>query len=104
MQNVNSYYQTHQDRFRQYRKHLGLSQVEFGEKLGLTQVTVSAIEKGKQDVTIRTIYDLAGLDCNPNWLLLNQGPQRLSQVEKGPTVEVRQLNGSVEYAIRVPSV
>ncbi|GAB4052457.1 helix-turn-helix domain-containing protein [Spirosoma litoris] len=100
-ENINTHYESHQERFKQYRKHLGLSQTEFGDKLGLTQVTVSAIEKGKQDITIRTIYDLVELDCNPNWLVLNIAPMRLSQVGVGPTVEVIEYKELTEYRLRV---
>ncbi|OJW75691.1 helix-turn-helix transcriptional regulator [Spirosoma sp. 48-14] len=98
------HYNTLADRFRQYRKHLGLSQTEFGQRIELDQTAVSAIEKGRQDVTIRTVYKLIELDCNPNWLLLDEGPMQLSKLSsQGASLEVRQVGSKTEYIIRVQS-
>ncbi|PHK34706.1 hypothetical protein VF13_37845, partial [Nostoc linckia z16] len=61
-----------------------------------------AMEKGKSDLTVKTLYALIGLDCNPMWLLLGQAPMQLSSVANPPaTVERRQTSDSVEYVVRV---
>ena len=43
------------ERVKELRKKLGLTQISFGEKLGLGGDTISAIEKGKNNLTDRNI-------------------------------------------------
>ena len=43
---------------RRYRKNLGLTQVEAGEKFNMTQTTVSQIEAGKPGVQLGTLFKM----------------------------------------------
>ena len=43
------------ERIKELRKHLNLTQTEFGDKIGLKQNTVGQMESGSRSVTERTI-------------------------------------------------
>lgn len=43
------------ERVKQARKHLGLTTTEFGERIGVTNASISMMENGKTNVTDRTI-------------------------------------------------
>ena len=63
------------ERIKQLRKSLGLSQTEFGEKLGITASGISLIESGKinpADTTIRLI--VSQYHVNAVWLRTGEGP------------------------------
>lgn len=65
------------ERIRQLRKELGLSQTEFGEKIGVKQVTVAGYETGTRkplDAVIKAICTEFGV--NKEWLLEGTGPMR----------------------------
>lgn len=48
--------------------------MEFAQKLGLGQSTLSGVEKGRQAPTARMLADVAEITgCDLNWLLLGQG-------------------------------
>ncbi|MGF7218653.1 transcriptional regulator with XRE-family HTH domain [Spirosoma lacussanchae] len=103
MIDIGNQHQSVRLRLREFRQHLKLNQGEFGALLGLDQTQVSAMEKGKSDLTIKTLYALVKLDCNPMWLLLGQSPVQLSAATNPPaTVEVRERAQHVEYIIQVP--
>lgn len=60
-------------RIRQRRKEKGLSQAELAEKTGLTQTTISTIEKGKSDTTTKALCQIAkALDVSIDWLLFGE--------------------------------
>jgi putative transcriptional regulator len=44
---------------RELREELGLSQVEFGEKIGVSRQTVYAIEIGKYDPSLPLAFQIA---------------------------------------------
>jgi transcriptional regulator with XRE-family HTH domain len=44
---------------KQHRKQLGLTQLEFGERVGIHRTYVGAIERGERNLTILKICDLA---------------------------------------------
>lgn len=74
-------------RFRELRKALGLTQAEYGEILGIKTSGVSDIESGRNSVTERHIasleaYDPPGMDAmiNGNWIRTGEGQMFL---EKG---------------------
>lgn len=74
-------------RFRELRKALGLTQAEYGEILGIKTSGVSDIESGRNGVTERHIaslemYDPPGMNVtiNGEWLRTGKGPMFL---EKG---------------------
>jgi transcriptional regulator with XRE-family HTH domain len=97
-----THYETVPGRLRSFRKHLGLSQEEFGKLLGLDQTAVSGMEVGRQDVTLKTIYSLISVDCNPTWLLLAEGPMLYSNIkQEQANLIVRTSSDVTEYVVRV---
>ena len=61
-------------RIKQARKELGLSQSDFGEKLGLTQQSIASIEQGKTPVTDKHIKPICAIyGVNEDWLKTGEG-------------------------------
>lgn len=63
------------ERFKQLRKKLGLSQIEFAKRLGLTRGAISNIEAGKvqpKPLLIDLICSTFG--ANKEWLVNGTGP------------------------------
>ncbi|MBQ7300927.1 MAG: helix-turn-helix transcriptional regulator [Clostridia bacterium] len=61
-------------RFKEVRIALNLTQKEFGEKLNLKPNTVAVIESGRRSVTLETVELLCfKLDVNSDWLLYGTG-------------------------------
>lgn len=88
-------------RIRQFRKHLNLSQAEFGNLLSLDQTVISAMETGRQTMTLTTVYALIGLGCNPTWLFLSEPPMIRPEGDAPASLEVRETRSGTEYIIRV---
>lgn len=62
------------ERFKAARKALGLTQVEFAEKLGMTQAGISAIESGRVKTSDRMIQILSNtFSINAEWLRTGEG-------------------------------
>lgn len=62
------------ERLKELRIHLGLSQVEFGTKIFLSQYQMSLIEKGKRNLTDRSINAICKeFDVNEEWLRTGEG-------------------------------
>jgi SOS-response transcriptional repressor LexA len=60
---------TFRDRVRGRRKELGISQAELAKRAGLSQTTISDIERGRNDGS-REVVDLAkALQCSPEHLV-----------------------------------
>lgn len=61
-------------RFKEIRVALNLTQREYAEKLNLKPNTVAVIESGRRSVTLETVELLCfTLDVNPDWLLYGTG-------------------------------
>ena len=61
-------------RFKEVRQALNLTQKEFGEKLDLKPNTVAVIESGRRNVTQETVDALSfAFDVNPYWMLYGSG-------------------------------
>ncbi len=43
---------------RRRRRGLGLSQAELGDKAGVRQATISALESGEQGARLKTVFDV----------------------------------------------
>lgn len=57
------------DRIREVRKALGLTQVEFGERVGIVQGHLTSIENGKKNVTEKTVKVIcATFSVSERWL------------------------------------
>lgn len=62
------------ERVKQVRKSLGLSQEKFGARLGLTQGAIADIERGKAAVTLRNAKTICQLfHVSPEWLETGRG-------------------------------
>lgn len=63
------------ERVRELRKKLGMSQTEFGKKIALSQNHLTGIETGKRSVTDRTIKLLcAEFNVSEDWLRTGKEP------------------------------
>lgn len=70
------------ERIRELRKHLGINQTEFGEKIGLTQKPVSEMERDGGTVTNRNFNAICkAFSVNPDWLRTGQGEMFLETRE-----------------------
>lgn len=62
------------DRVKQLRKQVGLTQLEFAERIHRTQALFSKYEKGAVLITDRTIADICReFDVNEKWLRTGEG-------------------------------
>lgn len=56
------------------REDLGLSQRDFAKKLMLSDATISRIEKGERNVTVRVLNQICKeFNVNKNWLITGEG-------------------------------
>ena len=70
-------------RIRELRKHLGLSQKNFAEKIGLKQNAISYMEKEGSTVTEHNIKAIcAQFTVNENWLRTGSGEMFLEGEKK----------------------
>lgn len=61
-------------RIKELRKTLGLSQATFGEKIGISQQAVAAIESGKAKLADRNFSNICrSFNVNPTWLESGKG-------------------------------
>lgn len=61
-------------RLKELRNRLGLTQKEFGEKIGVTNFTISDIEKGKRTLTDRNMNLICEkYNVNKEWLETGSG-------------------------------
>lgn len=64
------------ERVRELRKELGLTLEKFGDRLGVTKVAISLIEKGKNNVTDQMVKLICReFDVNEEWLRYGTGPK-----------------------------
>lgn len=69
-------------RIREARKKHRLSQIEFGEALGLSGDAISRLETGKARVTEQTILAIAQAHfISPQWLRSGEGHMDIPQAE-----------------------
>ena len=63
------------ERVKALRKELGLNQVDFAERLGVTQTSLSMLELGRSAVTEKTIKLICmTFNVNEHWLRTGEGP------------------------------
>ena len=80
------------ERIKELRKHLGLNQTEFGEKIGAKQATVAGWEVKRRepsDLVINTICTT--FDVNEEWLRTGEG-----EMFKEPDESFITLSGRME--------
>lgn len=62
------------ERIKELRKSLGLTMEKFGERLGVTKVAISNIEKGNRNVTDQMFkFICREFNVNENWLRTGEG-------------------------------
>jgi len=68
------------ERLKTFRKHLKLSQEEFGNKINISQKSLSAIERGDRRLYAELIEKISKTyNLNPNWLILGKGDMFLEK-------------------------
>ncbi len=60
------------ERIKTLRKALGISQEQFGEKIGITKASISNIEKGNRNMSDQTLKSICR-EFNVNWAWLTEG-------------------------------
>jgi transcriptional regulator with XRE-family HTH domain len=62
------------ERLKELRKHLGLSQKEFGDKLFISQNHISSLETGAREISDRFLKDInITFGVNEEWLRTGNG-------------------------------
>lgn len=82
------------DRIKELRKKLGLTQKEFGERIGVTNFTISDIEKGKRVLTERNMNLICEkFNVNKEWLESGTGSMLIPE---HPVDEFSQIISKIE--------
>ena len=62
------------ERIKQIRRKLGLTQTEFGKRIGLKQNSIALIESGKRNISAQAVLSICReYDVNENWLRTGDG-------------------------------
>ena len=71
------------NRIRELRKELGLSQKDFAEKIGLKQNAISYMEKANSTITEQNIKAIClQFNCNEDWLRTGVGDMFVKEQKK----------------------
>ncbi len=90
------------ERIKELRKHLNLTQTEFGDKIGLKQNTVGQMESGSRRVTERTIILICEkFNVNKVWLIEGRGEMFESADMEFERAVDRVMFGESDFARRV---
>lgn len=65
------------ERVRDRRKRLGMSQEALAKKAGITQVTISKLETGRNQGSVEAAALAAALRCRALWLADGKGPEEI---------------------------
>ena len=83
------------ERIKDIRKKLGLSQVEFGTKIGISGPAIAKIERGANNPSDQTTQLICSVfDVNPEWLKDGDGPIFLENTEMDMLIEESMPNSS----------
>ena len=75
------------DRLKAARRHAGLTQAELAQRVGITQVSISDLERGKSQATSFIAQIAAACGVSPLWLADGVGAMAdQSNVEPGPPI------------------
>lgn len=80
---------TQGERVKQVRKNKEMTLDQFGERLGVTKVAISNIERGNRNLTEQMLKAICReFDVNENWLRTGEGdmPRKLSEEEEIATL------------------
>ena len=71
------------NRIKQIRKSLGLTQAEFGKRLGLKQNSIALIESGERNTSEQTIHSLEReVNVQEKWLRTGEGQPYIEMSKK----------------------
>ncbi len=93
-------FSTYAQRFKQLRKAAGLNQQEFGEKLEITQSSVSQIESGKNMPSTSVLEKLVEIfpNLNKQWLYHGEGDMFFDTTPPSPAAQ-RMLSSTAIYGL-----
>ena len=75
-------------RFKLIRKELGKNQTEFAQSIGLTQSSITMIERGEREVLERHIKSICSIfHVNETWFLTGKGTMFTQEKEKADLVK-----------------
>ena len=88
------------DRLKQLRECLGLSQTSFGQKIGLERSSMSAIEHNQRKLTPRSIRDVCReYNVNEEWLTTGNGEMFREETDGDAIAAIdRIMYGENEFA------
>jgi len=84
------------ERIKEVRKSLGLTQIEFGDKIGIVQGHLTGIESGKKTATEKTIKVICGVyGISETWLKTGKGSMRVGTSKNSDVIDhiIRRFNG-----------
>lgn len=85
------------ERIKTLRSALGLSQGEFGDRIGLKKATISLIENGKSEATIQTIKSICReFHVREQWLRTGEGEMYEPDKPESDVDLFLQANGIVD--------
>lgn len=88
-------------RIREIRRHLGLNQTDFGEKIGLKQNQVAKIESGMQGIDRKVIISLNRIFNIPfDYILLGEGKLMENQKIRDESKDIEDYKKEIEYLKR----
>ena len=87
------------ERIKQIRKEFGLSQVEFGKRIGISDAAVSKIESGKNTPAETTIKLICKeFRISDVWLLRGEGPMKLDERPSTDALVDQHMKNESEFA------
>ena len=92
--------ETINERIYRLRKHLGLSQEAFGQRIGIKKASISMIEKGKNNPSEQTIKSICReFDVNYAWIMEGLG-EMFSDLDKKIVKSYMQLTEEKRKVIK----
>ena len=87
------------ERIKQIRKEFGLSQLEFGKRIGISDAAVSKIESGKNTPSEPTIKTIAHeFRISYDWIVDGKGPMKLDERRSTDALIDSHMEGESEFA------
>ena len=87
------------ERIKQIRKEFGLSQVEFGKRIGISDAAVSKIESGKNTPAETTIKLICKeFRISDVWLMKGEGPMKLDERPSTDALVDQYMKDESEFA------
>lgn len=89
------------ERIKQVRKHLDMTQQEFAERIGLKQNSIAVIEGGRRNITPQVILSICReFGVNEHWLRFGDGPM-FSESSSFSLDQFVQDHGGTELELKI---